>query len=214
MSYLIRHLRRNQDQKAFTLNELLVSVAILGILSVIAIPIASDALLKTRIAQTQNNLRQVSNAIEAFAVDQGKYPYGSSEPPTRFMTNYDAQEALQPLLGAYLPADATILSDPFTRSTAQEINQTVSLDNNALPSVFGYGYYNYSHFMVPPRNSIRGYGVTSFGPDEVDSSLALCPLPGIGSLYKDACYQPSNGLRSAGDLGRFGGGLSFSQHIP
>ncbi|MDP8245149.1 MAG: prepilin-type N-terminal cleavage/methylation domain-containing protein [Candidatus Hinthialibacter antarcticus] len=214
MSRSIRHLRWNQDQKAFTLNELLVSVAILGILSAITIPVASDAILKARIAQTQNNLRQVSSAIEAFAIDQGKYPYGSSEPPTRFMTNYDAQEALQPLLGAYLPDDATLLNDTFTQSTAQAINQTVSLDINSSPSVFGYGYYDYSHFMVPPRNPIRGYGVTSFGPDEVDSSLALCPLPGIGSLYKDACYQPSNGLRSVGDLGSFGGGLSFSQHIP
>lgn len=214
MSKAIWHLLWNQDKKAFTLNELLVSVAVLGILGAITIPVARDALLKARIAQTQNNLRQVSNAIEAFAVDHGAYPYGSSEPPIRFMTNYDAQEALRPLLGAYLPADATLLNDSFTRAAAQSINQSVSLDPNALLDVFGYGYYDYAHFMVPPRNSILGYGVISFGPDEKDSSLALRPLPGIGSLYKGACYQPSNGLRSAGDLGRFGGGLAFTQHVP
>ncbi len=162
---------------AFTLNELLVSTAILGILAVIAVPAVQDALLKAKIASTQNNLRIISDAIGAFSADRGYYPPGSSEPPIQFVTNYDAQEALRPLIGVYLPDDLNLLLDPFTKNTAQTINDSIALETSGLPDVFGYSYYDYSHFMVPPRKPIRGYGIVSFGPDNKDSSLGFRPLP-------------------------------------
>lgn len=199
---------------AFTLNELLVSTAILGILAVIAVPSVQDALLKAKIASTQNNLRIISDAIDVFSADRGYYPPGSSEPPMQFVTNYDALEALRPLIGVYLPHDCNLLLDPFTKNAARSINESIALELSDLPDIFGYGYYDYTHFMVPPRKPIRGYGIVSFGPDNKDSSLGLRPLPGIGSLIESACYQPSNGLRSEGDIGRFGGHLSFPTHIP
>ncbi len=205
---------RKRYRSAFTLNELLVSVAIIGILAAISMPVVNNALLKAKIASTQNNLRIISDAVETFSFDRGHYPYGSSDPPSQFITNYDAQVALQSLIGSYLPGDIEILRDPFTKNTAQTINDSISLEILNVPDLFGFGYYDYSHFMVPPRNPIPGYGIISFGPDGKDSSLGLRPLPGIGSLLSSACYQPSNGLRSEGDLGRFGGNLSFPQQIP
>lgn len=208
--------RFNRKNKAlgFTLNELLVTVTIMGILVSVCVPVLHDALLKAKIASTQNTLRVVSNAVETFAADRGHYPFGSNEPPTQFITNYDAQEVLRPLLGHYLPDDIDLLLDPFTKQAVQAINDTIALDFSGVPDVFGYGYFDYAHFMVPPRKPDRGYGIISFGPDGKDSSLGLGPLPGISMLRLTACYEPSNGLRSEGDLGRFGGEISFPQHIP
>ncbi len=201
-------------QAGFTLNELLVVLAISGVLVTITIPIAKDAMLKAQIAETQNNLRMVANAIEVYASDKGQYPLGSSEPPTQFVTNYDASEALKPLLGEFLPNSPELLKDPFTQSVAHYINESIALDDHDIPEVFGYGYYDYYHFMVPPKDPKRGYGLVSFGPDGEDSGLGLRPLQGIGSMMQDAAYHPSNGLHSQGDLGRFGGNLHFPQQIP
>lgn len=206
--------RQPRKTRAFTLNELLITIAILGVLSVIAVPNVQDSLIRARIASVQNDLRVVADGIEAFAIDQGHYPYGSDEPALQFMTNYDAQKALAGLLGSYLPNTPELLCDPFTQSVVAAINESVALEEDILPDLFGFGYYDYAHFMVPPRPPKPAYGIVSFGPDGNDSSLGLRPLPGVGSLIRGAEYQPSNGLLSGGDLGRFGGSLSYSQHIP
>ena len=189
-------------------------VSIVGILGAIAIPVMKDVLLKARIAETQNNMRVISDAVELFAVDKGHYPFGSNEPPSQFVTNYDAQDALSGLLNSYLPNNNSILYDPFTKSTVQSINDSVAIELNGLPELFGYGYYDYYHFLAPPRKPIRGFGLVSFGPDCNDSGLGLRPLPGIGTLMNGSEYHPSNGLHSTGDMGRFGGNLSFPRHIP
>lgn len=199
---------------AFTLIELLVVLSIVGILGAITIPVMRDALLKARIADTQNNMRIISDAVVLFAVDTGHFPFGSNEPPSQFITNYDAQEALGGLVNSYLPNNNSILCDPFTKSTVQSINDSVAIELNGLPEMFGYGYYDYFHFLAPPREPIRGFGLISFGPDCNDSGLGLRPLPGIGTLMKGSEYQPSNGLYSSGDMGRFGGNISFPSHIP
>lgn len=214
MNQVKRASRMDSQQRAFTLNELLVSLMIVGILATIAVPYARDALLRAQIAETQNNLRVLAQAVELFAVDQGHYPYGSNEPPTDFFTNYDAQIALSPLLGIYLPDDEALLQDPFTEKAAHLINDSIALGNDLIPEAFGYGYYDYAHFMAPPREPIRGYGLISFGPDGEDSRLGLKPLSGMGALITGACYHPSNGLSSQGDMGRFGGDFAFPQQIP
>lgn len=200
--------------RAFTLLELLVVVAILGILSATALPVVRDALVRAGIAATQSDLRVVATGIEAFAADRGRYPHGSDQPPIDFLTNYDAQVALEPLLGTYLPDNPSLLCDRFTRRTASAIDESIALEGSGLPELFGYGYFDYAHFMVPPRRPLTAYGLVSFGPDGKDSGLGLRPLPGIGSLMRGAAYAPSNGLRSGGDLGVFGGNLPFPRHVP
>lgn len=70
-------------RRAFTLTELLVTVAILGVLTLISLPIVSTALDRSKAAQCQSNLRQIGVAINLFAADRnGYYPYwgGASDP--------------------------------------------------------------------------------------------------------------------------------------
>ncbi|MDX9754072.1 MAG: prepilin-type N-terminal cleavage/methylation domain-containing protein [bacterium] len=212
-SLLPHRLAQGSGFGAFTIVELLVVVSILGIISTLTVPVARDALLRARITAVQGNMVQIAKAVDAFAVDRGYYPHGSDQPPTQFLTNYDALTALAPLMGTYLPNDPAILSDAFTQKAVQEINESIAFDPG-IPDLFGYGYYDYVHFMVPPNKARYAYSLISFGPDGEDSSLGLLPLPGIGDRLYDAPYNPSNGLQSTGDLGCFGGNSGMPRLIP
>jgi type II secretion system protein G len=63
-------------QKGFTLIELLVVVAILGILSSIAIALLANALDKGKQKRTMMDLHSIAEATEAYGVDHALYPAG------------------------------------------------------------------------------------------------------------------------------------------
>ncbi len=61
-------------ERGFTLMEILIVVAIIGLLLAIAIPSFQRATEKTRIAQFAGDLRVASAAFELYALDNGSYP--------------------------------------------------------------------------------------------------------------------------------------------
>ncbi len=58
----------------FTLVELLVVVAVIGIISAIALPNLLNAVDKSKQKQTMSNARTIGVAVEAYATDTAKYP--------------------------------------------------------------------------------------------------------------------------------------------
>ncbi|MEQ8818648.1 MAG: prepilin-type N-terminal cleavage/methylation domain-containing protein [Sumerlaeia bacterium] len=60
--------------KAFTLIELLIVVAIIAILAAIAVPNFLEAQTRAKVSRATTDLRTIATAIEAYAVDNGKYP--------------------------------------------------------------------------------------------------------------------------------------------
>ena len=63
-----------KDEKGFTLVELLVVVAIIGLLSTLAIVALGSARAKARDAKRVSDMRQVSTALEMFFNDNDSYP--------------------------------------------------------------------------------------------------------------------------------------------
>ena len=189
--------------EGFTLTELLVSVSVVSVLAAVAAPLMGDSLLRARVATTQYDLRVIADAVEVFAADRGMYPKGSTEPPIKFDTDYDARVALGELVGTYLPDSPEILADSFTERAVARLKDSVAYTPDNLPSQFGYGYFDYADFLVPPKEPVPAFGLVSFGPDAKDSGFGLQPVPGLGVYYRNAEYSPSNGLRSSGDLGVF-----------
>lgn len=63
-----------KNNLGFTLVELLVVMAIMGILAVITLANFSTSQAKGRDAQRKSDLRQISTALEAYYADHGSYP--------------------------------------------------------------------------------------------------------------------------------------------
>ncbi len=72
--------RKLSQQKGFTLLELLIVVAIIGILAAIAIPAMSSYAKKAHYAAALAECREVYTAFTGYHIDNGMYPYDSSNP--------------------------------------------------------------------------------------------------------------------------------------
>lgn len=72
--------RKTALVKGFTLVELLVVMAILGILTVVTLGNFQTSQIKARDAQRKSDLRQIANALEAYMNDHGGYPTSGTAP--------------------------------------------------------------------------------------------------------------------------------------
>lgn len=76
----MKNCRKLSQQNGFTLLELLIVVAIIGILAAIAIPAMSSYVKKAHYAAALAECREVYNAFTVYHLDNGMYPYDSSDP--------------------------------------------------------------------------------------------------------------------------------------
>jgi prepilin-type N-terminal cleavage/methylation domain-containing protein len=61
-------------RKGFTLIELLIVVAIIAILAAIAVPNFLEAQMRSKVSRVKADLRSITTAVEAYAVDNNQYP--------------------------------------------------------------------------------------------------------------------------------------------
>jgi len=70
--------RKTQGQAGFTIIELLIVVAIIGIITVLAIPNLIAAIQRSRQSRTVADIRLISEGIEAYQTDHSSYPVVSN----------------------------------------------------------------------------------------------------------------------------------------
>ncbi len=66
--------------RGFTLIELLIVVAIIGLISAIAIPNLMNAVDKGKQKRTMSDIRTIGAAVEAYAIDNANYPTANNLP--------------------------------------------------------------------------------------------------------------------------------------
>jgi len=61
-------------RRAFTLIELLIVVAIIGILAAIAVPNFINAQERAKVGRARSDVRSIVNALEMYRLDNNNYP--------------------------------------------------------------------------------------------------------------------------------------------
>ncbi len=185
--------------KAFTLIELLIVVAIIGILAAIAVPNFLNAQMRATVTRTVADFKALHSAMEMYRLDNNSYvpDYDSQQVPGVSIQNNEVltyAKLTSPV--AYMSA---IPIDPFFASSSLR-----GLHPKAAPY---FQYAGPNNGMEEPRAAWRPsrtiYTITSLGPDKEDQQAWSYSCD---KAYL-VTYNQSNGLISTGDIYMSNNGL-------
>lgn len=181
-------------KKAFTLIELLIVVAIIGILAAIAVPNFLNARLKAQVAKVETDMKAISTAMEMYLIDNGSYP--GDHDLDNFFNNEDGQFKLTSPI-SYL---SSLPSDPFVNREANNFrnfgNSNAYASDGRKDYEMGSGADNSGDFRR------QAYSLMSYGPDADDDNSSHDSFP-FGTDHDR--YDISNGLISDGNIFKFHG---------
>ncbi|RJP21411.1 MAG: prepilin-type N-terminal cleavage/methylation domain-containing protein [Candidatus Omnitrophota bacterium] len=189
-----------KPKQAFTLIELLIVVAIIGILAAIAVPNFLNAQTRARIARTNGDLKALGTAIDLYLLDNNKHPNNWS----------------------HLTVDLIGLTTPISYIANVGFRDIFKAEQgNTGNNKESYLYFNYYYENSGPGNwinainrpdlSTKGYCLASWGPDRTQNAIEWVYVQNAAGQNKaanDRVYHPTNGLVSSGDIGRWGGDVS------
>ncbi|MFH1744443.1 MAG: prepilin-type N-terminal cleavage/methylation domain-containing protein [bacterium] len=181
--------------KAFTLIELLIVVAIIGILAAIAVPNFQRARLRSMVTRVRADLRNTAEAMEMYFLDNGKYiPSLGGASELQFLTT--------PV--AYLPS---VPIDVFLPNVKAPFMGIYSRNPDDLFATFDFWSLNGNRSHPQPP---FGFVLSCIGPDRVHQhELFLAWEAAKGNpppeKFNQFLYDMSNGLYSFGSIIRAGG---------
>lgn len=172
--------------RAFTLIELLIVVAIIGILAAIAVPNFLEAQARAKVARARADMKTVASAMELYIVDHNEYPYCDPEKDHSYLS------------------DITVLTTPVSYLSSLPQDPFVPRGRRRGEEKY-YRYYPISYWkrVIPALVVLEMFNwkwsLMSNGPDtdiDIDFDSTLDAIR--GELYM--FYDPTNGTVSNGDI--------------
>ncbi len=180
-------------RNAFTLIELLIVVAIIGILAAIAVPNFLNAQVRAKVSRVKSDLKSIQTAIEMYTVDHGREIRDTFEIPDY---GGNAMWVWKYLTTPVSYINSSAFMDPFV----PEVNPHSSGAANEAVKVGTYQYHNITLWRETNRGGMgtladqtARYYVRSAGPDKW---YIIHPM----RLMNWMAYDASNGLNSVGDI--------------
>ena len=171
---------------AFTLIELLIVVAIIGILAAIAVPNFLNAQVRAKVARAEGDMQALSTALEMYNLDNGAYP------PWMNTSNDLGKYGLKKLTTPTSYIGTALLLDPF-------MSAGTSIADNYPPPY----YYTY---LDRPTTIAKDYIWTNYDPEEKFKWFLMTNGPDQ-QYYHDSGpynwmlpYTMTNGVNSLGNI--------------
>lgn len=141
--FLIQLKKLNKFQKGFTLVELLIVIAIIGVLAALLMSNFIGVRQRARDAQRKSDLKQVQSALELYRSDLGSYPTTNNFPacldplvnPAAVATIYMQKLPCDPSGSSYNSGDYSYTSDGSTYSLSACVENTSDSHATALASI-------------------------------------------------------------------------------
>lgn len=210
---------KNIGQKAFTLIELLIVVAIIAILAAIAVPNFLEAQTRAKVSRVKADMRSAATGLESYAIDWNTYPYdGYNYDGTGWGAgafNYWYLSKLLTTPQAYLTT--CIFIDPFRQEQSSLTHwQLNNLRYTNIESTWGIkwdqiqsGADAVSIYYPHLTAEYGGWRINGAGPDRTygpPNSGSTASWPGkaeamgypVGNIPLP--YDPTNGTVSPGDI--------------
>ncbi|MFH1744077.1 MAG: prepilin-type N-terminal cleavage/methylation domain-containing protein [bacterium] len=187
--------------RAFTLIELLIVVAIIGILAAIAVPNFLGAQIRAKTARARSDIRSMENVVQMYILDNGRRPIDCDDPGSAQYLGGLGCGTVQN------GAPATVKGIPefsgaamFMSFSQYKIFTTpVAYISGPMSDAFVRGgALSFNTRYSQSATQAESYTFSSVAADMQTGDWGFFYLPNSGFLGTQ--YDPSNGLTSRGDI--------------
>ncbi len=164
---------------AFTLLELLIVIAIIGVLIGLLLPAVQKVRDAAARLQCQNNLKQIGLAAHGYHDARGTFPPGVNVSPNSTDPNNGAYAAAPPLAGPYVGCLAYLLPYIEQGNVYQGIVSVIPniFDPNTTAPAWAYGYAPFD-FQDPNVSPSQWNGTGAGYPRTVNTRISTYVCPG------------------------------------
>jgi len=192
-------------ERAFTLIELLIVVAIIAILAAIAVPNFLEAQTRAKVSRDKADMRSLATALESYRVDSNGYP-----PDWDFYLSEGIDPPGIHALNSLLSLDR--LTTPVAYITPPPRTAFGPFMTEFSSALAPLNTDDFDHFFYDGTTSVEFYRSFTFAmfPFDVDRTEWFLSSPGPNRIYDSvdtATYDPTNGTVSEGNLFRSNGGI-------